>query len=139
MTVAQDLPSTRYTHGTNSANTHDTHTNGNGIHKSPVKVLDGFGTRAIHVGSEPSEETGAVIPAISLSTTYRQEGVGNHKGYEYSRSGNPNRNALERTLAALKAGGSEAIAFSSGSSTFVSVNQSLGPSFYVISVDGPPR
>lgn len=41
--------------------------------------LDGFGTRAIHVGSEPSTETGAVIPAISLSTTYKQDGVGKHK------------------------------------------------------------
>jgi cystathionine gamma-lyase len=40
---------------------------------------DGFGTRAIHVGSDPSSETGAVIPAISLSTTYKQNGVGNHK------------------------------------------------------------
>ena len=41
--------------------------------------LDGFGTRAIHVGSDASEETGAVIPSISLSTTYKQQGVGNHK------------------------------------------------------------
>ncbi|KAI3602202.1 cystathionine gamma-lyase [Moniliophthora roreri] len=135
MTVAQDLPSSRYTNGSTSAHTNDTHANGNGIHKPPVKVLDGFGTRAIHVGSEPSEETGAVIPAISLSTTYRQEGVGNHKGYEYSRSGNPNRNALERTLAAIEAGGSEAIAFSSGSSTTATIIQSLGPSAHVISVN----
>jgi cystathionine gamma-lyase len=50
--------------------------NGNGIKKPH---LDGFGTRAIHVGSEPDEETGAVIPAISLSTTYKQSGVGVHK------------------------------------------------------------
>jgi cystathionine beta-lyase/cystathionine gamma-synthase len=41
--------------------------------------VDGFGTRAIHVGSEPNPETGAVIPPISLSTTYKQDGVGNHK------------------------------------------------------------
>jgi len=40
---------------------------------------DGFGTRAIHVGSEPNRETGAVIPPISLATTYKQDGVGNHK------------------------------------------------------------
>ena len=40
---------------------------------------DGFGTRAIHVGSEPSQETGAVIPSISLATTYKQDGVGIHK------------------------------------------------------------
>jgi cystathionine gamma-lyase len=43
------------------------------------KKPDGFGTRAIHVGSDPDPSTGAVIPAISLSTTYKQEGVGNHK------------------------------------------------------------
>lgn len=43
------------------------------------KHIDGFGTRAIHVGSAPSEETGAVIPAISLSTTYKQEAIGVHK------------------------------------------------------------
>lgn len=43
------------------------------------KPVDGFGTRAIHVGSDPSEETGAVIPAISLSTTYKQSAIGVHK------------------------------------------------------------
>ena len=48
----------------------------NGVLKGPH---DGFGTRAIHVGSEPNPETGAVIPSISLSTTYKQDGVGNHK------------------------------------------------------------
>lgn len=54
------------------------HTNGhaNGV-KKPHQ--DGFGTRAIHVGSEPNAETGAVIPPISLSTTYKQDGIGNHK------------------------------------------------------------
>lgn len=51
--------------------------NGHSVHKpSPV---EGFGTRAIHVGSEANRETGAVIPPISLSTTYKQDGVGNHK------------------------------------------------------------
>lgn len=48
----------------------------NGVLKGPH---DGFGTRAIHVGSDPNPETGAVIPSISLSTTYKQDGVGNHK------------------------------------------------------------
>ena len=45
----------------------------------PTPIEDGFGTRAIHVGSEPNVETGAVIPPISLSTTYKQEAVGVHK------------------------------------------------------------
>ncbi|KZT10403.1 uncharacterized protein LAESUDRAFT_721763 [Laetiporus sulphureus 93-53] len=97
--------------------------------------LDGFGTRAIHVGSEPNPDTGAVIPAISLSTTYKQDGVGNHKGFEYSRSGNPNRNALEATLGSLESGGAHALAFASGSSTTATVLQSLGPNAHVISVN----
>jgi cystathionine gamma-lyase len=50
-----------------------------GLKKVDPDALDGFGTRAIHVGSDPDPNTGAVIPAISLSTTYKQDGVGNHK------------------------------------------------------------
>jgi len=111
---------------------------GNGSHSSgAVNKLhvDGFGTRAIHVGSEVSSETGAVIPAISLSTTYKQDAIGVHKGFEYSRSGNPNRNALERTLAALESGGAHGLAFSSGSATTATVLQSLGPGSHVVSVN----
>ncbi|KAJ8073914.1 cystathionine gamma-lyase cys3 [Marasmius tenuissimus] len=146
MTCGQDTPNARVngssatsrpTNGTSEPiNGHSNgHVNGkSGAHKES-HLIDGFGTRAIHVGSEPNEETGAVIPAISLSTTYKQDGVGNHKGFEYSRSGNPNRNALERTLAAIEAGGSEAIAFASGSATTATVIQSLGPSAHVISVN----
>jgi cystathionine gamma-lyase len=55
---------------------HSSKTNGD-FH--PVKPVAGFGTRAIHIGSEANAETGAVIPPISLSTTYKQDGVGNHK------------------------------------------------------------
>ena len=52
----------------------------NGFHsKKHPAHFDGFGTRAVHVGSEPNKETGAVIPAISLSTTYKQDAVGVHK------------------------------------------------------------
>ena len=51
----------------------------NGFKKVDQKPIDGFGTRAIHAGSDPDPSTGAVIPAISLSTTYKQNGVGNHK------------------------------------------------------------
>jgi hypothetical protein len=48
-------------------------------HNAKKPHVDGFSTRAIHVGSEPDESTGAVIPALSLSTTFKQNGVGNHK------------------------------------------------------------
>ncbi|KAF9255512.1 hypothetical protein L218DRAFT_334459 [Marasmius fiardii PR-910] len=140
MTVAQDLPSTRrhsnaapVSHQTTGA-TEPSNGHSNGLHKTPYHA-DGFATSAIHVGSEPNAETGAVIPPISLSTTYAQDGVGNHKGFEYSRSGNPNRNALEKTLAAIEAGGHDAITFASGSATTANVIQSLGPSAHVISVN----
>jgi hypothetical protein len=58
-------------------NGHSSATNGHA--SGPLKPVSGFGTRAIHVGSEANAETGAVIPPISLSTTYKQDGVGNHK------------------------------------------------------------
>jgi cystathionine gamma-lyase len=57
----------------------DRHTPSNGLKKLDHEKLDGFGTRAVHTGSDPDPSTGAVIPAISLSTTYKQNGVGNHK------------------------------------------------------------
>ncbi|RDB17457.1 Cystathionine gamma-lyase [Hypsizygus marmoreus] len=105
--------------------------NANGVKKSHL----GFGTRAIHVGSAPSKDTGAVIPAISLSTTYKQDAIGVHKGFEYSRSGNPNRDAFEATLASLESGGAHGLAFSSGSATTATVLQSLGPAAHIVSVN----
>ncbi|KAG8901731.1 hypothetical protein FRB99_005121 [Tulasnella sp. 403] len=98
------------------------------------KDTRGFSTRAVHEGSEPDQATNAVIQPISLSTTFKQDAVGVHKGYEYARSGNPNRDSLERLLASLEAGGSEAIAFSSGSATTSTIIQSLGPQAHVVSV-----
>lgn len=73
----------------------------------------GFETLAIHAGQEPDPTTGAVVPPIYATSTYRQEAVGKHQGYEYSRSGNPTRTALETCLAALE-GGSTGLAFASG-------------------------
>ncbi|KAI9461342.1 Cys/Met metabolism PLP-dependent enzyme-domain-containing protein [Boletus coccyginus] len=107
---------------------------GHSLKRLPSHV-DGFGTRAIHVGSEPDAGSGAVIPPISLSTTYKQDGVGNHKGFEYSRSGNPNRQALETTLAALEVGGAYAIAFASGSATTATLVQAVGPNAHILSVN----
>jgi hypothetical protein len=61
--------------------------------------LPGFNTRAIHAGQEPDAATGAVIPPVHLTTTYKQDGVGGLRGgYEYSRSGNPTRTALHEAL-----------------------------------------
>jgi cystathionine gamma-synthase len=73
----------------------------------------GFDTRAVHVGQDPDPATGAVVPPLSLSTTFAQQGVGGHQGYEYSRSGNPTRTAVETCLASLE-GGRHGLAYASG-------------------------
>lgn len=74
----------------------------------------GFSTRAIHAGQDPDPRTGAVVPPIHQVSTYKQDGVGGLRdGYEYSRSGNPTRHALEEALAAVE-GGAAGFAFSSG-------------------------
>jgi cystathionine beta-lyase/cystathionine gamma-synthase len=73
----------------------------------------GFATRAIHAGQEPDPLTGAVTVPIYPTSTYVQQGIGEHKGYEYSRVSNPTRTRLEENLAALE-GGVEARVFSSG-------------------------
>ena len=73
----------------------------------------GFETRAIHAGQDPDPTTGAVVVPIYQTSTYVQSEVGVHQGYEYSRSGNPTRTALETCLAALE-GGSTGLAFASG-------------------------
>ncbi len=73
----------------------------------------GFETRAIHAGQDPDPTTGAVVVPIYQTSTYVQQEVGQHRGYEYSRSGNPTRTALETCLAALE-GGRTGLAFASG-------------------------
>ena len=75
--------------------------------------LAGFSTRAIHAGQDPDPATGAVVTPISLSTTFAQDGVGNHQGYEYSRSGNPTRTAVETQIASLEQA-RHGLAFASG-------------------------
>ncbi len=74
----------------------------------------GFNTRAIHAGQEPDPVTGAVVVPVHLTSTYKQDGVGGLRGgYEYSRSANPTRTALQEALAALEEG-STGLAFASG-------------------------
>jgi cystathionine beta-lyase/cystathionine gamma-synthase len=73
----------------------------------------GFATRAIHAGQDPDPATGATIVPIYATSTYTQAAIGQHKGYEYSRSGNPTRTALETCLAALE-GGERGLGFASG-------------------------
>ncbi len=73
----------------------------------------GFATRAIHAGQAPEASTGAVVVPIYQTSTFAQEAVGVNKGYEYARSGNPTRTALETALAALESG-EHGLAFASG-------------------------
>ena len=73
----------------------------------------GFATDCIHAGQEPDPSTGAIITPIFQTSTYVQEGIGKHKGYEYARTHNPTRRALEKNLAALE-GGTDAYCFASG-------------------------
>ncbi|MCZ2822220.1 cystathionine gamma-synthase [Modestobacter sp. VKM Ac-2977] len=76
--------------------------------------MTGFNTRAIHAGQEPDPATGAVIPPLHLTTTYKQDGVGGlRNGYEYSRSANPTRDTLQTALASLEQG-TRGLAFASG-------------------------
>jgi cystathionine gamma-synthase len=96
---------------------------------------DGFETRAIHAGQDPDPATGAVIPAIQLATTFAQEAVGKHQGFEYGRSGNPTRAALETCLASLE-GAARGLAFASGMAAEDAVLRALvGPGDHVVIPD----
>ncbi|MBI4461284.1 MAG: PLP-dependent transferase [Acidobacteria bacterium] len=91
----------------------------------------GFATDAIHVGQEPDPTTGAIIVPIYQTSTYVQEELGKHKGYEYARAQNPTRTALERNLACLE-GGTHACAFASGMAAINAVLTLLNAGDHVI-------
>ena len=88
--------------------------------------LHGFETRAIHAGQAPDPGTGAVVPPLSLSTTFAQRAVGDHQGFEYGRSGNPTRAALEACVASLE-GARHGLAFASGLAASDAVLRLLRP------------
>jgi cystathionine beta-lyase/cystathionine gamma-synthase len=95
----------------------------------------GFSTDAIHAGQEPDPRTGAVVPPIYQTSTYEQEGLGRPRGgYEYARTQNPTRGALERNLAALE-DGQHAVAFASGLAAIGSLLQLLQAGDHVICTD----
>ncbi len=93
-----------------------------------------FGTLAIHGGQQPDPTTGAVMPPIYQTSTYVQAAPGVHKGYEYARTQNPTRHALEANLAAIEAG-VDAIAFGSGLAAVDAVMKLLKPGDEVISTN----
>jgi cystathionine gamma-synthase len=98
----------------------------------PDRDLDlGFETRAIHAGQDPDPVTGAVVPPVSFATTFAQDAVGKHRGFEYARSGNPTRAALETCLASLE-GATHGLAFASGLAAEAAVLRLLRPGDHVI-------
>ena len=93
----------------------------------------GFSTRAIHAGQSPDPTTGAVVVPIYQTSTFAQDAVGKHRGYEYSRSGNPTRAALEQCIAALE-GGAHGLAFASGMAAESAIMQLLKPGDHTVAV-----
>jgi|TARA_B110000116_G_scaffold227185_1_gene207959 cystathionine gamma-lyase len=93
-----------------------------------------FGTKTIHAGQEADPTTGAIMTPIYQTSTYIQASPGDHKGYEYSRTGNPTRNALEQNLAALE-NGKYGLCFGSGMSAIDAIIKLLSPGDEVISTN----
>ena len=93
-----------------------------------------IGTKAIHAGVHPDEATGAIMTPIYQTSTYVQDGVGNHKGYEYSRTQNPTRHALEKSIAALE-NAKHGACFGSGLAAIDCLIKMLNPGDEVISTN----
>ncbi len=93
-----------------------------------------FATRAIHAGQDADPTTGATIVPIYQTSTYTQDGIGRHKGFEYSRTGNPTRQSLETCLASLE-GAEHGLAFASGTAASDCVMKLLNPGDHVICAD----
>src|ERR687886_2491714 len=93
-----------------------------------------FDTRAIHAGQEPDPTTGAIVPPIYQTSTYVQEAVGQHKGYDYSRVANPTRTALQTCLASLE-GAEYGAAYSSGIGATTTLMHLVSPGERVVAVN----
>ena len=93
-----------------------------------------FETRAIHAGCEPDPGTGAIMTPIFQTSTYVQESPGKHKGYDYSRTRNPTRAALEQNIASLEEG-RYGFAFASGMSAAASIAQLVNSGDHIICCD----
>ena len=100
-----------------------------------IKILNmKIGTKAIHAGVSPDKTTGAIMTPIYQTSTYVQDGVGNHKGYEYSRTQNPTRSALQNSIAALE-NGRHGACFGSGLAAIDCLIKMLNPGDEVISTN----
>ena len=96
--------------------------------------MKGISTRAVHSGQEPDPSFGDVIPPLHLSSTFAQSSPGEHKGFDYSRAGNPTRQRYETCLASLESG-THAFAFSSGLAAIDAVIRTLNPGDQVVCCD----
>src|SRR6188474_507984 len=103
---------------------------------SPVKLTARarFSTICLHAGQEPDPTTGAIITPIYQTSTYVQEELGKHKGFEYGRTQNPTRMALEANLAAIE-GGRAAFAFASGMAAINAIASRLSSGDHVVMTD----
>jgi len=99
-----------------------------------MKKLQDLATRAIHAGQSPDPTTGAVMTPIYATSTYVQESPGKHKGYEYSRTKNPTRDAYEKCIADLESG-TRGFAFASGMAASATVLEILQPGDHIIAMD----
>ena len=93
-----------------------------------------FSTKAIHTGQQPDPTTGAIMPPIFQTATYAQNGLGDHKGYEYSRSHNPTRTALQECIAALE-DGKYGLAFASGMAAETTILSLLSAGDHLVACD----
>jgi cystathionine gamma-lyase len=98
------------------------------------KKKQSFATRCIHAGQHPDKETGAIMTPVYLSSTYVQEAPGKHKGYEYSRTQNPTRKALEDNIASLE-NGKHGFAFASGCAATSTLLMGLETGDHIVAVD----
>jgi cystathionine gamma-lyase len=92
-----------------------------------------FGTKTIHAGQTADPTTGAIMTPIYQTSTYIQKSPGDHKGYEYSRTGNPTRNSLEKNIASLE-NGKHGLCFGSGLAAVDAIIKLLSPGDEVISI-----
>ncbi|MEM7275556.1 MAG: aminotransferase class I/II-fold pyridoxal phosphate-dependent enzyme, partial [Actinomycetota bacterium] len=99
--------------------------------ESPDVTAWGFSTRAIHAGQDPEPTTGAVTVPVFQTSTFAQEAVGKHSGYEYARTGNPTRTALQNALAALE-GAAFGVSFASGLAAEDAILRLLEPGDHVV-------
>src|SRR5262244_3510382 len=90
-----------------------------------------FATRAIHAGQQPDATTGAIMTPIYASSTYVQKSPGEHQGYDYSRTRNPTRDALQAALANLE-GGAAAFAFASGMAATATLLELLDAGSHIV-------